>query len=78
MCINFDAAKLKPYAFNFAIIRSCGRQSKAFERSVRRTPNVLPLSTHFFYVLVDIIKWLHNKIHLNLNNVFVLMLLLSM
>ena len=46
-CINFDAGKLKPYAFNFAIMRSRGRQSKAFERSLRRVPNVLPLSTHF-------------------------------
>ena len=49
MCINFDADKLKPYAFNFAIMRSCGGQSDTFERTVRRAPNVLPFSTHFFH-----------------------------
>ena len=48
MYINFDANKLKPYAFNFVIMRVCGRQSKAFDRSARRAPNVLPLSTEFF------------------------------
>ena len=47
LCINFDVDKLKPYPFNFAIIRSCGRQSKALRRSVRRALNVLPLSIHF-------------------------------
>ena len=39
---NFDANKLKPYAINFATMRSCGRKSKTFERSVRR-------STHLFH-----------------------------
>ena len=57
MCINFDADKLKPYAFNFAIMRSCGKQSKAFDRSVRTAPNVLPLSTEFFHFL----SWLEDS-----------------
>ena len=47
--INFDADKLKPYAFNSATLMSCGRQSKAFDRSVVRAPNVLPLSTESFH-----------------------------
>ena len=38
LCINFNAYKLNPDAFDFPMIRSCGRQSKAFERSVERVP----------------------------------------
>ena len=35
---------LNPYAFNFAIRRSCERQSKPFDQSVRNAPNNLLLS----------------------------------
>ena len=34
---------LKPYAFNFAIKRSCKRQSNAFNKSLRSAPNDLIL-----------------------------------
>ena len=50
--MRFRAVKLKPYEFNFAIIKSCGRQSNALERSVRRAPNTFPLSTAFFHFSV--------------------------
>ena len=53
MFINFDTDKLKPYAFNFAIMKSCGKESKAFERSAKRDPNILPLTTHFLSWLED-------------------------
>ena len=53
MCINSDTDKLKPYAFNFAIMKSCGKQSKAFERSAKRAPNILPLFAHFLSWLED-------------------------
>ena len=39
-----------PYANSLATNKSCGRQSKALERSVRRLPNSSPrsiLSRHF-------------------------------
>ena len=40
LCVNFDADKLNPYIFNFAMLNSCALQLKAFERYHRRTPNV--------------------------------------
>ena len=47
--IRFNTGRLNPYALSLAIIRSCGRQSKAFERSVRRAPKTFLLSTAFFH-----------------------------
>ena len=46
--INFKACKVKPYAFSFAVRSSWQRQSNALERSVGRSPKILPLSTAFF------------------------------
>ena len=43
-----DADKLNLYAFNFAMITSCGSYLKAFKRSLRRALNIFFLSTHFF------------------------------
>ena len=45
--MRFRAVKLKLYEFNFAIIKSCGRQSNAVQRSVTRAPNMFPSSTVF-------------------------------
>ena len=39
----------KPYAFNFAIKQLCGRQSKAFERSVSKAPKTCSWSTLSFH-----------------------------
>ena len=50
--MRFRAVQLKPYEFNFAIIKSCGRQSSPLERFVRRAPNTFPLSTAFFHFSV--------------------------
>ena len=44
-CTSYTAAILNPYAFSFAIKRSCERQSNALERSVMRTP------TKYFFVI---------------------------
>ena len=42
------AEELNPYAFNFAMVNSCNKQSNAFESSVNGTPNDFPLSTDVF------------------------------
>ena len=47
--MRFRAVKLKPYEFNFAIFKSCGRQSNALEMSVRKAPDAFPLFTTFFH-----------------------------
>ena len=52
LCNNFDADKLTSYAFDFAIIRSRGLQSKAFKKSFGRALNVFPLSPDFFHLSV--------------------------
>ena len=49
LCISFDTDRLSPYACNFAMIRSCRRQSNTFKRFVKRAQTVFPLSRDFFY-----------------------------
>ena len=43
------ADMLKLYAFNFAIRRSCERQSNAYDKSVRSVPNDFLLSVADFH-----------------------------
>ena len=47
MCLNLEDDKLKPYALSLALMRLCGTQSKAFERSVSKLVNALALSSKF-------------------------------
>ena len=46
-----NESNLKPYAFNFAIMRSWGRSSNALGKSVKRAAKVLPLIVAFFQFL---------------------------
>ena len=48
--LSFNDSVEKPYAWSFASIRSCGRQSKALERSVSKAPYSSPWSNTFFAV----------------------------
>ena len=45
----FSALHPKPYAFNLANIRSCSKQSKAFDRSVNKAPETPLLSNVCFH-----------------------------
>lgn len=38
---NFKAFRLNIYAINFGMVNSCGRQSKALNRSAGSDPNTL-------------------------------------
>ena len=49
LCINRNIYKLDPYTLNLAIRRSCERQSKDFERSLRSAPNFCLSSVVNFY-----------------------------
>ena len=40
---------LTPYAITFSTNSSCGRQLKAFERSVSNAPKTRPWSTYFHF-----------------------------
>ena len=40
LCVNFYADKLNSYTFSSAKEISCGRQSKTFEKSVRRALSI--------------------------------------
>ena len=44
-----SAERLNPYAFNFATINSCDKQSNAFDRPVNSTPNAFLLSIGDFH-----------------------------
>ena len=57
------------------MIRSCGRQSKALERSVRKATKIFPFSTDFFHFsIMDIRQYyaprLYLKQHWNLEKIF--------
>ena len=49
--IDFDTDKLKSYTFTFAMERSFGRQSKAFERSIKRELRISPHPQTFYIFL---------------------------
>ena len=51
LCTNRKADMLNPYAFNFAIRRSVGGQSNAFDKSVRSASNDFSLSVADFHFL---------------------------
>ena len=50
----------KPYTSNLAMMRSCGIQSKALDRSVNSAPKTPPLSTVFFHFSIN-----HSIFHYN-------------
>ena len=52
LCISLDESTLNPHIFNFATMRRWSRLSNAFEESVKRAGNVLPLSVTFFHCSV--------------------------
>ena len=71
--INFNDSIEKPYPWSFATIRSCGRQSKALERSVRKAPYSFPWSNAFsqFSAMAIRQSWVlypFRKPHWNLDN----------
>ena len=47
--MNFEACKVNPYTFSFAIGSSCLRQTNAFEESVNKAQNTLFLSTAVYH-----------------------------
>ena len=54
--IKFSAFTSKISAWSFAIRRSCVIQSKAFYKSVKRPPNVPPLSRIFLTLSIIAIR----------------------
>ena len=49
LCASFNTVELKPYAFSFSMSNSWSRQSKSFDKSVSKVPNISLLSTDLFY-----------------------------
>ena len=61
MDIKFNDSFLTPWAYNFAINKSCDRQSNTLERSVKRAADAVDVKAYMAYVIV-FTSWLVSNV----------------